>query len=223
MSTRAGSLSNSQRVTKKLVNLLFHGKETIDFARYSYDNLRKAYIARVHQLHPDKYNSLKENSAVYGDECQDVELQSWHDGVHFSKIKKRPLKSKHEAFVELQEAWDAYDRISKHMRDSTKNGRIVQENFTLFGVGCSFSDNPEESRMRAEIMDQAGKGWFSAGQLQSKTIEISLEPLENISHGTYQENDHDIMDANHTESSHDNSVTIRKRSLVDHLIPPFRR
>jgi hypothetical protein len=235
MSTRAGSLSTSQRVTEKLVKLLFHGKEThkpIDFASHSYDNLRKAYIARVHQLHPDKYNSIKESSGANVNEDQEFKLQNWHDGVHFSKIKKRPPKSRHEAFVELQEAWDAYDQISKIMREGSKNdGRNVQENFTLFGVGCSFSDNPEESLMRAEIMDQAGKGWFSSGQLQSKTIEISSEPVDNISRGTNQEYIGGIIGTNYPESPLDQSrqksnpsvVAKRKRSLVDHLIPPCRR
>lgn len=33
--------------------------------------------------------------------------------------------------------------------------RGVQENFTLFGVGCSFSDNNDEKYKRSKIMDQA--------------------------------------------------------------------
>jgi hypothetical protein len=236
MSTRAGSLSKSQRVTEKLVRLLFQGKENhnpIDFTSHSYDNLRKAYIARVHQLHPDKYNSIKEKSSAYYDKDQEVVLQNWHDGVHYSTITKCPRKSRQEAFVELQEAWDAYERVSKIMKDSSsKNGRSVQENFTLFGVGCSFSDNLEESLMRAEIMDQAGKGWFSAGQLQSKTIEIPFESFKNESYKSDQEYVQDMKGVvDPSESPHDNSlhssnqsmISKRKRSLVDHLIPPFRR
>ena len=43
--------------------------------------------------------------------------------------------------------------------------RGVQENFTLFGVGCSFSDNNDEKYKRSKIMDQACKGWFASGEL----------------------------------------------------------
>ena len=61
----------------------------------------------------------------------------------------------------LQDAWMDYETLAKVMKKVDNKG--ADASFTLFGVGCSFSDNDQERERRNEIMDQAGRGWFSAG------------------------------------------------------------
>ena len=63
----------------------------------------------------------------------------------------------------MQSAWAEYEKLAKMM---TKVGSGSSDaDFTLFGVGCSFSDSPEEQRKRSEIMDEACRGWFTAGAI----------------------------------------------------------
>ena len=71
-------------------------------------------------------------------------------------------KDFHSKFITLQQAWDAYDKGIVKDRTSSKPGT-----FTSFGVGCSFSDSEEERALRWEIMEQASKGWFPDGSLES--------------------------------------------------------
>jgi hypothetical protein len=66
-------------------------------------------------------------------------------------------------FVELQEAWSVYERYAKILKQSGD----ADASFTMFGVGCSFSDNERERTLRAEITDQACRGWFCSGVLKS--------------------------------------------------------
>ena len=78
--------------------------------------------------------------------------------IHPDKNKSKELKSHHiedskRSFNELQEAWDNYENLAKMMRKAT-NGDEADANFTLFGVGCSFSDSPAERALRDEIMEQ---------------------------------------------------------------------
>jgi len=93
----------------------------------------------------------------------------------------------HLQFIELKNAWEEYHasvRIAKHRRNNGNEGNNnninsrneddfwkkeeekEEENyFTMFGVGCSFDDSPEERDLRHEIMEQASRGWFSSGSL----------------------------------------------------------
>jgi hypothetical protein len=50
------------------------------------------------------------------------------------------------------------------MMNVAKDGKR-EANFTMFGVGCSFSDSPEERALRSEITDKACRGWFSSGEI----------------------------------------------------------
>jgi curved DNA-binding protein CbpA len=112
----------------------------LDQSHYSYTELRKAYLRRVQHLHPDRYHnqSLNPNKKVDRDQA-----------------KKK--------FVELQEAWSVYERYAKVLKQSGD----ADASFTMFGVGCSFSDNDRERDLRSEITDQACRGWFSSGVLHS--------------------------------------------------------
>lgn len=197
MTTRAASASISRRVKQNLVNKLFKsdyggkGRDAhlgLDFASYTYMDLRNAYLTRIKSIHPDRAmhdseNSTKDNTNNQGEDENkatgtfenniEVGNKKWDD---ITNLTRRSKKKNHEEFVELQEAWDAYDKIAKAMQKGQSDSHIrgVQENFTLFGVGCSFSDSVEESNKRAEIMDQAGKGWCSAGQLSDSSSDDKM-------------------------------------------------
>ena len=161
-STRAASAASSRRAKQKLVQLLFgpqnagKGREAhrrLDHASYSFAELKAAFLQRVHDVHPDKrahrQDAHKQNDADRNDS------PSKANGVG------------HEEFVRLQEAWSDYEKMAKMM---TRVGSGSSDaNFTLFGVGCSFSDSPAEQRKRSEIMDQAGRGWLTAGVLAERT------------------------------------------------------
>ena len=133
---RAVGATTSRRAKQELVRLLF-GKQyakkgpdahrKLDHSIYSYKDLRKAYLGRLQEIHPDKNKSK--------------ELKSHH------------IEDSKRSFNELQEAWDNYENLAKMMRKAT-NGDEADANFTLFGVGCSFSDSPAERALRDEIMEQ---------------------------------------------------------------------
>jgi hypothetical protein len=146
--TRGASAALSRRVKQEVVRLLFGpslaGKgpdahRKLDHSIYTYDQLRKAYLERVHALHPDK-NAHRRNVQ--------------------STTNKNDSK---EQFVEIQEAWAKYEEVARMMK-TVENG-APEANFTLFGVGCSFSDSDAERAWRAEITDQASRGWFTSGLL----------------------------------------------------------
>ncbi|KAK1738403.1 hypothetical protein QTG54_011072 [Skeletonema marinoi] len=140
MSTRVTNAA-SKRAKATLIELLFPRQQA---KRYSHLQLRMAYLQKVHIMHPDKQrlsSSTRDESA-------------------------------HEKFVQLQNAWEAYN-ISARMFRKTNHGKRKQgensddgnDDFTMFGVGCSFSDSPEERRLRDEIMEQACRGWLPSGAL----------------------------------------------------------
>ena len=155
MSTRAGVLSNSHRVKERLVRLLF-GHEDASRRRIahrpvvdnaSFQDLKKEYLKRLHAIHPDK-QSLNFDSSTEKESNRDVS--------------------------ELVDAWSAYEKLEKNLFLETQNekhNRMVQRDFITFGVGCSFADSPEESMMRAEIMDQASQGWFTNGKLTASILD----------------------------------------------------
>ena len=138
------SLKAKQELVKRLFGpkLSKQGRDShklLDHSIYSYRELRAAYLEQVQLLHPDKHTSAK-----------------------ISTVEKEDNKRR---FVDLQEAWNRYEGLAKII-DRASNGRDgITANFTLFGVGCSFSDNDAERTLRNEIMDQACRGWFSAGAI----------------------------------------------------------
>ena len=103
--------------------------------------------------------------------------------MHPDKISashKDALSSKdsHMQFIELKNAWEEYHasvRMAQRRYDDSSSERNKnnsqdneweeEENFTMFGVGCSFADSPEERDLRFEITDQACRGWFPSGTI----------------------------------------------------------
>lgn len=142
--------ASSGQVKQKLVRLLFGPKYSrkgpqahrkLDASIYSFVDLKKAYLNRVKEIHPDK---TRKNVSMYEAE----------------KMKR--------SFQELQEAWKQYEELARAMK-TVGNGKETEANFTMFGVGCSFADTEEEKELRSEIMDQACRGWFSSGLLPEST------------------------------------------------------
>lgn len=206
MSTRAAAAASSGAAKREVVRLLF-GKELsgkgpaahrlLDHSIYSYTELKRAYLSRLQHLHPDKSH-----------------------GIWESLSQNEKEERKHE-FVQLQDAWDRYEVFAKTMKQVEK-GDKSDASFTLFGVGCSFSDNEMEREMRAEITDQACRGWFSAGALevgdrsdkdgrkQGKPSVISLVDDDMFTH---VKDEDEQRDSNH-----------RKEGPRPSLVPPtFRR
>lgn len=174
MSTRVTSAIASRRAREKIVRLLFpccprpsvavgeastlasesSGERT---KRHSYSQIRAAYLQKVHEMHPDKsvardHGTLKDDNVVG--------------------------KDTHQQFIELKDAWEDYHasvRTTQRHKTGENGGKSTpnsddefweeEDHFTMFGVGCSFSDNPRERDLRNEIMEQACRGWFSSGSL----------------------------------------------------------
>ena len=143
---------------------------------HTYTQLRMAYLRQVHEMHPDK-NRHKEQSAA--------------DSTNLFK------EDVHIKFIELKNAWEEYHQsvriVQKHTDGTTssKNKQAAdddyleeEDDFTMFGVGCSFADSPEERDLRNEIMEQACRGWFSSGSISIAEIDEqskSKESTENVS------------------------------------------
>lgn len=145
----------SRDVKRNLLKLLFRDKYSkLDPSSYTYEDLRKEYLKRLQVIHPDKINA---NS-------MDVDrLESERQENLEAPRSKDDLKKE---FQELQSTWDRYEELSKSMMKVVQ-GDGATANFTQFGVGCSFSDNDEERALRNEITDQACRGWFSSGLVDS--------------------------------------------------------
>lgn len=173
MSSRASTAISSRRAKQELVRLLFGAKyarkgpeahSKLDPARYSFTDLRKAYLERLQTIHPDKLkHAVSLDSDAFSRQSSSIDKKE--------KQQQQPL---HGQFVELQEAWDNYEEVAKMI---ARVGNPDDANFTLFGVGCSFSDNAEERAMRDEIMDQACRGWFSAGGIAESCSTASIDDL----------------------------------------------
>jgi hypothetical protein len=209
--TRAVSATTSRRAKQELVRLLFgeqyarKGPEAhrkLDHSIYSYKELRKAYLGRLQEIHPDKNKSKG--------------LESHH------------IEDSKRSFNELQEAWDIYENLAKMMRKVTK-GDEADANFTLFGVGCSFADSPTERALREEIMDQACRGWFSSGALaesDDKKHEKEAKRLADLKQIPLADDDM-FMTVDETnassgiEPSNSSEAAPKKRSLAT-LIPGLK-
>lgn len=162
---------HSLRQHKKLTN---YGSPTnYDAAnqskRHSYSELRTMYLQKVHDMHPDKM-AHRDNH------------QSANKGM--MKNKTNSAKDAHLQFIELKSAWEEYHSsvriIQRHTGSGSSSNKKYSDddsweegdNFTMFGVGCSFSDSPKERELRDEIMDQACRGWFSSGSLSPAGIRL---------------------------------------------------
>ena len=152
--------------------------------RHSYPQLRAAYLEKVHAMHPDKVAAIR------------------HD--------EPPSKDSHLDFIELKNAWEEYHasvRIAQRrcndsnieVNNNLQDDKLDEEqSFTMFGVGCSFADSPEERDLRYEITEQACRGWLPSGSIsyqeydseQSKSI-LSLKQV--VQHLRVELSDNDMF------------------------------
>lgn len=204
MSSRITSNVSSRQNKQELVRLLFgpkyagkgpHAHRMLDSSIYSYSDLRKAYLERLQEIHPDK---LKHQ--ISRRNCNDNNANL------------------HSQFVELQNAWDKYEEVAKLLQ---RVGKPQESNFTMFGVGCSFADSPQERARRDEITEQACRGWFSAGSLAEGTSEITGQQG---SHEAVPLCDDDLFVESTSETTDLNNVdaTVPCRPMRS-LIPPGYR
>ena len=254
--TRAASATVSLRAKQELVRLLFGNKlsrkgpqahRLLDHSIYSYADLRTAYLERIHVLHPDKKRSQDKTTTAQSDSSNSAANGQWSatTGDENNSFFKTTDTSR---FVELQEAWNRYEEVAKMMKkvgqgSDGRNMQAIDANFTMFGVGCSFSDNDEEREMRNRIMDQASRGWFTAGELSERTAvdhqqqqgEESSTSGTNGGRGRIQQSTvspltsddmFDLMegeDHDRDRGETDESRAKARFSLISHLIPPHKR
>ena len=200
MSTRVTSSIAPRRAREKLIRLLFpsssdtciveNNRQSYDRCqtqndaisadacrrRHSYSQLRAAYIQQVHALHPDKIAHRRMRIENEGQ-------------LNAEENANNNDKEAHLKFIELKSAWEEYDasmRVFGQDKDGANNklnsteyhGCDLENYFTMFGVGCSFADSPEERDLRNEIMEQACKGWFPSGSLACSEQKQAVESKE---------------------------------------------
>lgn len=201
---RAARAATSKRVKQELVNFLFKEqyKQTgpekhrlLDYSIYSYNDLRKAYLERLQVIHPDKQRNVSSSTSSYDNNNQNDQSENNKNNNNNSKTE----------FQKLQDLWSKYDEMAKSMI-KVAGGDGEAANFTLFGVGCSFSDNEQERALRHEITDQACRGWFSSGLLG-----------ENDDESTGQSNNKkgDMFTKQHHTSLVDDSLFVETTSRDD--------
>ena len=225
MSTRMTSMSITYRAKQKLFQLLFKSddknimhtsslKSNSSSSSLKHSKLRSEYLKRIQEIHPDKLSSSNEN------------------GINSLKNKE----SIHSRFIELQSAWKEYEKLFKLTRSNNKNNDEVEEddlnNFTMFGVGCSFSDTPEERENRWKITDEACRGWFTSGLISERNIPIyGNKPISSFKSGKSTSLiDNDMFTEEKDDSNVECSANIRdkkhgagrgRKFLLD--LPKFKR
>lgn len=193
MSTRVTSAA-SKRAKATLVELLFPRQQA---KRYSHSQLRTAYLQKLHIMHPDKHRS---SSSIRDEKA-------------------------HRKFVQLQNAWEAYNISARLFRQSGNSKRHDDEednnDFTMFGVGCSFSDSPEERKLRDEIMDQACRGWLPSGALSHSDGEKKIEAKSSQQFCTKLSDEEMFIKQQQTSETSTSSINIHseqpKKCLVQNV------
>lgn len=143
--TRAGYAGKSRGVKQRLMRLLnLNNKQKL-----GYSQLKTSYLETCMKLHPDTSSST---SAMNKEKFMEVQL-AWKEYEKMAKSMIRIKKKNHNNSTE------------ENGKQSLESMPDFDQGFTLFGVGCSFSDNEYEKTLRNSIMNQACRGWFSLGEL----------------------------------------------------------
>jgi hypothetical protein len=174
----------------------------LDYSIYSYADLKKAYLGRLQEIHPDKKKSSKD-------------MEEW------------TVENTKKHFHDLQNAWDNYEVMASAMKKVT-GGDKEASNFTMFGVGCSFSDNEEERALRDEITDQACRGWFSSGQIAApiSTVNGSSSSKKKINKPTVSLADDDMFEeamGDSLDTSRKMNGSAKQRQSPPSLIPGLKQ
>ena len=177
-----GREARSRITTTNPISALPHQNKTVfpssssmllDPSHYTHSDLKHAYLQKLKELHPDlNPSSTTKTSPATADDPVTLTAafngKSHEDGPQDKDtfLQQQEQNQRHH-WNALQDAWMDYEALAKQWHRTSSSSTTEEANFTLFGVGCSFSDNEHERVLRTEIMDQAGRGWFSAGQLPS--------------------------------------------------------
>lgn len=215
MSTRGGAAAKALGAKKTLVRLLFGGQNLLT---------AQGRQAVAGKLDPSTY-SYGELRSAYLDKIKDL-----HPDTNQSKsTNHQHLRME---FQSLQDAWSDYNSLATKMK--RVDGGHEESDFTMFGVGCSFSDSEQEREWRIEIMDQASRGWFSAGALPSKsestfvrqrhhsllTMDEFEEHKKKMPNWSSFSKEEKSDDQNHEFVE---SQPGTRKDLVSHMLPPSRR
>lgn len=211
MATRAAQAASSTQAKRELVRLLF-GKQ---YSRQGMEAHRKLV-----------------DSSMYS--YQELRI------AYLERVKElHPDQNKEDSgdeFLALREAWERYNEYAKMIRSAT--GKEEPASFTMFGVGCSFSDSHEERQLRDEITSQACRGWFSSGSLgqggekqkedgsvYAKSRNMKSQNLALADESMFVQE----VGENHDAANEKNvfqeaeKQTRRPKTLVGHLIRPQKR
>jgi len=166
MSNRVTSEIGSRRARENLVRILFQHLKKDQFddrlqrRRHSYSQLRAAYIDLVHSIHPDKLAPFHDDEErTRRQECQQkfVELQTAWEQYHASV---REVLRERQRYVDVRSRMSGDNKNDDDGTfDDDSSFAIDDANFTMFGVGCSFADTPDERDRRDKIMEQASREW----------------------------------------------------------------
>lgn len=219
--TRAASAASSLRAKQELVRLLFgpqyfrQGREAhkmLDHSIYTHSQLKNAYLQRIQELHPDKRRHNQVAVAV----VQPQQHQQRDDSVASTTRDD----TNYDEFISLREAWSRYEEFAKALAKVDNGSR--EADFTMFGVGCSFSDNEAERDKRSEITDQACRGWFFAGELgagETNTHEddTTNKPKEAPNQqSSLLDDDMFVLDEN--VEVRKPATRVQRKSLIDHMM-----
>jgi hypothetical protein len=119
----------------------------------------------VHTIHPDKFAFYNDDEGK--EECQQkfVELQSAWEEYHASVREVRRERHRNNNDRRSRMSGDNNEKNDDRAFDDDSFIDIEDANFTMFGVGCSFADTPDERDRRDKIMEQASRGWFPSASL----------------------------------------------------------
>jgi hypothetical protein len=178
------NIESSAHRTTRLDGSLLHQHH-----HYTYSDLRSAYLKRIQQLHPDKhYNQCNSSIESVSTLLPTTATQTYNMNRVGTNDEAKKCQNQ-QLFVQVQEAWKVYESFAKVSHQCMKQQQTTSNpnngtmsnvntetsrcnfnddaNFTLFGVGCSFSDNEQERQYRNFIMDQASRGYFTVGDIAS--------------------------------------------------------
>ena len=201
--TRAGQAASSRRVKQELVRLLFgakysktgpEGHKKLDSASYSYADLKRAYFAKLQEIHPDK----NKGSALFG---SDSSKQEFHD---------------------LQKTWEQYSDMAKSMEKVQSQGQGDFTKFGV-GCSFSDNEYEKALRTEITDQACRGwfsAGELSARTESSKNSDFRYTPSSLIDDDMFVEVDNDVEEREDLTLA--NTQPNEKIASAKTLIPGYR-
>lgn len=202
--TRAARASSSRQVKQELVRLLFgkkysktgpEGHKKLDYASYSYGDLKRAYFERLQEIHPDKNKSTQ--MAV--------------------------LPETKESFLALQDAWDKYEDLAKALERVRSKGQGNFTKFGV-GCSFSDSDEERALRNEITDQACRGwfsSGLLSAESSKSgKDVSTKIQVTSLIDDDLFVEVESESSAID--QVAKDEARTSNKKTPLKTLIPGFK-